>query len=467
MTRSMSVFVWLLAATFAFSLPLFAQSGTGSGESKCKWVWGPEVISTAVTQESLGSLSITKTLKIYYGIESCEVPVYEKVCYPIPEEIVVETCYIQQLPDGTLAEEYFETTEFVPGNRYEYKTEKTGTAEVTTGVVASQICYSFALPFLWFSQMFPASNEGVVSLPNYFTLNHDDVDPIYFDGELFPPGTSISLLEQEVGEHVITYVQPGPSGPEVYTLTLEVTESYPMTQVDSDPGLVTVPSGVFEFTNDTPDVVEVTFVVSTTSQAVTARVSNNRATVAPGATVQRWVEFETVDGYALGDGLPACARVDVHPISVDHPVIASTNVQTCSYSAVRGTQEDLSLESTVNGEDLPRVCSKLATAGDDLTVRLNSPGGGYAGDVAAIYFDLFHPFTGIERALPTVPELHVSAAGLPLAPAAPLPVGGIEYTATLGPAFQGLTLRVQGVVFSSSAANGVVALTDAHDILVY
>lgn len=460
MRQSQSV-LSLVLVTLMLIFSTNADAQTVVTDTTYDWAIEPQVVWSTTTSTMIGQFTVLKETKTLAGLEECKSTIFQEFCFPFGQ--VVEVClpvftsnglYMLYLP-AVFATAIYDFLEVDCSSTFYSKT-------------LYECCYTVDVSYdSSFGGSGASENEAIGSLPAKVILTHFDVEPVFFDGEPFAAGTEIALYEQDLGNHLLTYVRNSPSGPETHTLTLQVTSSYTTRQVDSDPGLSTLPSAVFEFTNDSSDAVDVHFEVSTPSDGLNAYLSNNRASVAPGATVQRTVRFDTVSGYALGDGLPACADVTVHTVGASGPVISSAAVQACSYTTVQGTDEDLALESVVEDVDLPRLCNKFAFVGDSLNVRLDSPGGSLVGESAAIYFDLFHPFTGITRALPSIPELHMSAAALPLTPAAPLPAAGIEYTTVLGPAFQGSALRVQGMVFTSSAANGVVVLTDAHDILVY
>ncbi len=131
-----------------------------------------------------------------------------------------------------------------------------------------------------------------------------------------------------------------------------------------------------------------------------------------------------------------------------------------TWCRLAGTGEDFELESQVNGHGDPGACGKTAVAGDAVSLRWSSPGGRFVGALSALLIQL-HPFGTPPVALATLPGLHLG--GVDAQVAAALPAAGVALSIS-APAVSGWSARVQAVVLSPAAANGVYATTDAHEV---
>ncbi|MCK5940509.1 MAG: hypothetical protein KAI24_00965, partial [Planctomycetes bacterium] len=138
-----------------------------------------------------------------------------------------------------------------------------------------------------------------------------------------------------------------------------------------------------------------------------------------------------------------------------------------------GSGEDLTLGTTVNASGAPHSCEKVAATGDLLTMSVASPSGRFTFAPYLLLVELYPTGGTPPPPIPGLPALHVhplTAIWLvdplspgPLGPAV-LPAGGAPHAWFVPPGLTGATLRLQAGVFSPLAANGVFALTDAHEV---
>lgn len=461
--RFATIIMSLLLLTLGSLSTASGQSGTTYSETKCEWVWGPEVVGVLNQPFLFGDTDAQLILKVWYGIEGCTTETYEKLCYMAPQyEYTVAHC--PSIPPLFIPN--VKPVKIFKGFEPKYRRVNVQSSYVEVSVVMTQFCAAAMVDFPNMQSLFATSNTATMTVESYFVLTHEDTEPVLFDGASFAPGTEIDLSDLEPGLHTLSYTRMAGSAPQLYTLNLDVVESFPMRQIDSDPGASTFPSAVFEFTNRGPEALDVTFALTEIDPSVSAFMAENTAHVEAGETIQRMVEFTTLPDYALADGTLARARVDVHPVGTHNGPIASTVVQTASHAIMRGTGEDFVIESLVPSQRLPRLTSKISTVGAALTLTIDSPGGYFIGAPASLHIDQYDLADGIDRAGNMLPEYHLSTSAMPLAPLMPLPTGGTTVNVTLDPRLAGTVVRVQGLAMSANANNGVAALTDAHDIYV-
>jgi FG-GAP-like repeat len=133
-----------------------------------------------------------------------------------------------------------------------------------------------------------------------------------------------------------------------------------------------------------------------------------------------------------------------------------------------GTGEDFELATGVNGAALSGLDqrSKTVAAGDAVALRMFSPSGTYVGMNALLFVQLFY------RAFPPITPLaglHVNEFGfgaiLALNAPALSPIG--DTLPFLFPAgFEGLSLMVQGVVPTPTAANGILVASPGYELII-
>ena len=137
-----------------------------------------------------------------------------------------------------------------------------------------------------------------------------------------------------------------------------------------------------------------------------------------------------------------------------------------------GTGEDLVLATTVDGAG--EVAVLPAAAGSAVAVHLNSPGGTFVGALPVIGANL-HPtgtppvptpfFAGSQLDLGGLLLLVNGSAPPPFFVAA-LPPGGLGTGFTVPAGLAGMSLRLQGVAAGPAAANGFIAATAAHELVI-
>ncbi len=138
-----------------------------------------------------------------------------------------------------------------------------------------------------------------------------------------------------------------------------------------------------------------------------------------------------------------------------------------------GTGEDFELRSGVNGPPThgAGVDVKTAQANDAIAIALISPGGAFNGVPLLLAAQIFP--TGFPPSGGILAGLHLSVPGLfLLVPAGPIgwtPVllpGGSIYGFALPGGLAGQSVLFQGGAVTPAAVNGLLALTDGHEIRV-
>lgn len=137
-------------------------------------------------------------------------------------------------------------------------------------------------------------------------------------------------------------------------------------------------------------------------------------------------------------------------------------------AAYPGTGEDLHLFTGINANPTGGFANeiKFAQGLDTLGVRMDSFSGVFDGSLLFVVADVFNTGSPVPGALPGI------AIGSPisflvygLGPVwQVLQPAGSSYAFVIPPATPGLSIRLQGVVFSTSAANSLYASTNAHEI---
>lgn len=144
----------------------------------------------------------------------------------------------------------------------------------------------------------------------------------------------------------------------------------------------------------------------------------------------------------------------------------ATDMGADEFEVFAGSRADFVLSLDVNGLFAPGVGATPATGGDVVTVRTTSPGGTMANDFALLVVEPWLPPLA-PVGPPGLPELHV-------------PFGAVwleVYGNGVGPAgatlsvpwpagLAGFALRLQSVVLTPAAENGVFAATAARDLIL-
>lgn len=131
-----------------------------------------------------------------------------------------------------------------------------------------------------------------------------------------------------------------------------------------------------------------------------------------------------------------------------------------------GTNEDLVLRTAVNGGPLDSTCGKNVAIGDTIHMDVSSPSGLHAGNIAALLVQ-FHDLSAppISGLIPGLWVDHWDWSTVLVG----VPVGGTTTTLTIPPPLPFQVLRWQAFALGYAAvppANGLVFLSDAHDMLL-
>lgn len=136
-----------------------------------------------------------------------------------------------------------------------------------------------------------------------------------------------------------------------------------------------------------------------------------------------------------------------------------------------GSGDGLLLTTTVAGLG-GATPTKTAAVGALMSVALTSPTGAFVGSLPLLVANLF-PMNAAPPSPTILPYVHIDpmtllvlfdgAAPAPFFTIA-LPPGGLSFGYLVPPGLGGFALRLQGVALSPSAANGIFATTDAHEI---
>lgn len=142
-----------------------------------------------------------------------------------------------------------------------------------------------------------------------------------------------------------------------------------------------------------------------------------------------------------------------------------------------GTGEDLTLWTAVNTAPLTTGSGnaiKTLTAGDFVTLKASSPGGGF--DYRDFFLVAQAFLTGATPPVGLAPHVHESWPGLvflvgayPASIPTLLPPGGTTLTFQAPPGAAGVSVLVQGIVVTLApplAVNGLYASTDAHELRI-
>ncbi|MEE9394414.1 MAG: hypothetical protein V3W41_18105, partial [Planctomycetota bacterium] len=317
---------------------------------------------------------------------------------------------------------------------------------------------------------------------------------VVWDGQVIPIGGVIDLSQEDLGSHNYIVTRIDGANTEIYDFVITVESAYTsdfmgsaanglsQPQIPGGPGVspivalpivpmtipidYVVPTATVSFTNNTEFAVDIQVVPTALQTGIMVEVMENQAQVQPGDTIVRVIEFGTLPGWVVPAGVPLKAMVNIHAISPFGPVLSSTEVTAASCSLVTGTEEDFIFESTINGGPTQDLCALNATAGDVLVFKMLSPQGAFDGLPAFIVGDIYTPGFPLTRILPAFPEIHVSANYFTVTLFAPLAPGGTSVAVNLPAGLAGFAIRLQGLAVTNTADNGLVACTNAHDIVM-
>ncbi len=134
---------------------------------------------------------------------------------------------------------------------------------------------------------------------------------------------------------------------------------------------------------------------------------------------------------------------------------------TARWCRLPGTNEDLVLQTSVNGATPDATCGKDVRAGDLVTLKVTSPLNTHAAHLGALFFQTHTPLA---------PPINLGFAGLHLDHAdGELLIGGVNATGmtfsfTMPAGFAGSLVRFQSVFITPAPVNGLAAMSDAFDL---
>lgn len=153
-------------------------------------------------------------------------------------------------------------------------------------------------------------------------VNGFDGATVTFDGLFIPLGAEIDFAQIAPGAHTMVVTRTDGILTDVITFEIDLVSSYVLSSAGSSHPVV--PTGLMEFTNDSPDDITVFFTVMPLLQGLDAAVVvENWVTVGAFSSYQIPVEFYTQPGYVAEFGQELSARVDVRLGTPDGLVIAS------------------------------------------------------------------------------------------------------------------------------------------------
>ncbi|HZN40329.1 MAG TPA: hypothetical protein VFD82_16100 [Planctomycetota bacterium] len=165
-------------------------------------------------------------------------------------------------------------------------------------------------------------------------------------------------------------------------------------------------------------------------------------------------------------GTPA-ANAPLFDLDGDPRIVGpATDMGADEWDGLTGSREDLALDLAVNGGYAPGVVASTAVAGNLVALRVQSPGGTFAGSFTVVLAEPWLP--PIEPVGPVAfPELHVTfgAAWLATLPGGVGPAG-LTLAAVWPPGLAGFALRLQAVAISPVARNTLFAATAARDLIL-
>lgn len=136
---------------------------------------------------------------------------------------------------------------------------------------------------------------------------------------------------------------------------------------------------------------------------------------------------------------------------------------TARWCRLPGTNEDLVLQTAVNGAPPNTTCGKDVRAGDTIQFKVTSPLGTHAAHVGGLFLQIHDPLAPpIQLGIPGLHLDHSDGTFTILG----VPPAGWTGSIVVPPGFSGLLLRWQALFLMPSPANGLFALSDAHDLRV-
>lgn len=142
---------------------------------------------------------------------------------------------------------------------------------------------------------------------------------------------------------------------------------------------------------------------------------------------------------------------------------APHTMATAYWCGLKGTGDDLVLETEVNNGGERALCQKPAVGGDRLRIAFSSPSGVFHGAPCVLMLQAHA--TGSPPPPFALPGFQIGRIDIQV-PVAALPPGGVAVGVTVPAGVAGATARFQVLLLSPSSANGLYATSSAHDFLL-
>lgn len=137
-----------------------------------------------------------------------------------------------------------------------------------------------------------------------------------------------------------------------------------------------------------------------------------------------------------------------------------------SVPRLAGTNEDFELRTTVDGVGHPLVGRKILPAGRTLLFGYTPTANAFVGAAAGLAIEVFATGQPPVVSQPIFPELWLDVPSTLLIDGPVfLPMSGVQLRNPIPPGLSGLTARLQAFALNPSAQNGILALSDAHDLI--
>ena len=170
-----------------------------------------------------------------------------------------------------------------------------------------------------------------------------------------------------------------------------------------------------------------------------------------------------------------CIALDIHPSPGETNLSnnAVTGTQLVISPLYPGTQEDFELRTSIDGLPLTTGAVQTGSAGGTYTINVRSPNGAFSGHPFVLGAELWVPPTP-PFAIAGYPYVWLDPLGSfialngfdPTSGVPPLSANGFSHTVPVPLGLGGVRVRLQAFTPSPSAANGILAATDAHDLIL-
>ena len=295
---------------------------------------------------------------------------------------------------------------------------------------------------------------------------------VTFDGVVIPAGGEIDFGDYPHGDHSL--VVSAPNRRIDYTVTIAPECTLERTSIPYGERISKVsPFGRATFTNHSDRTIEAVPIASYDTAVYTGldlTVSPAKVTLTPGESVEFDLAFATDPGFVFPLAEPVTGRLDVFEVEeVDVPngvPHASIELDAAPGFAQAGTREDLVLHLSVEAGDDEHIPARYADLGDQMTLMVDSPGGGFVGTGYVLYGALGLDETTAFVHTAGLPSVHLGQSPIQLASGM---IGAGDAPVVLphaDPALVGTPIRFQAISFGAHAANGSYGATEAMDVFL-